>query len=131
MCETDVMMLGDGDGDATAVVESVVAEVEQPTSWNYSQVIKAIADAEVQRDCVFNGIRRILTCGLTGEDVIEELHHVHGSALATGPGLVTQRLAVTLEWFLADHDYRKADLGINYVESDEIKEARALLELLT
>ncbi len=103
----------------------------QPTAWNYLQAIKAIAAAEVQRDIVFNGIRRILTCGLTGEAVTEELHHIHASAIAIGPGEITQRLAVVLKMFLDDNDFRQAGTGIDKEDSDEIKETRTLLELLT
>lgn len=109
----------------------------QPTAWNYAQAIKAIAAAEVQRDCVCNGIRRILEGNFhpAHEDdmrgVLEDLKYIHHIALAIGPGEVTQRLAITLGMFLADNDFRKGEGDLDNVDSDEIKEARALLELMT
>ena len=115
----------------------VVEDVNRPTAWNYAQAIKAITATEVQRDCVFNGIRKILEANtspdgvLCGSLIVEELQHIHHQALATGPGSFTQRLAVTLKMFLANNDYHQAGTGIDKEDSDEIKEARALLELLT
>jgi len=119
------------------VTGSEPVESGRVTAWNYAQAIKALAAAEVQRDCAYNGIRKILEVGHNPEDVrgmrgvLEELQHIHHTALATGPGEFTQRLAAILPMFLADNDFRKGEGDLDNVDSDAIKEARKLLKMLT
>jgi hypothetical protein len=109
----------------------------QPTGWNYAQAIKAIAVAEVQRDVAFNGITGLIVMMIAQgdhcdmEEVLEELKNIWANTTATGPGELTRRLAATLSWFLQDNDFRQAGTGIDKEDSDEIKEARKLLEMLT
>ena len=146
MAEDRKTMLDGLEGAGAIAVEqgvglSEVTHGSGPTAWNYAQAIKAIAVAEVQRDCVFNGIRGILEKKdyfsipeeIEGclEAVLDELRHIHHTALATGSAMITQRLAVTLSMILTDNDFGQAGTGIDKEDSDQIKEARKLLELLT
>lgn len=109
----------------------------EATKWNFDEAGKVIAAAVLQRDIVMNGVSRILAADLSTshEDnmkaVMMDLNHIHENAAITGPGQITQRLAVVLKMFLDDNDFRKGEGDLDNIDCDEIREARTLLEMLS